>query len=85
MIGGADEAARDEDIGFLRATRKEYRVFSKHLGPLRRLYVRQLPEPSATGTGWYLDRIEVGCTCLPAGPIASVVVGWGTGPRPMQF
>ncbi|GAB4818699.1 hypothetical protein N2152v2_005745 [Parachlorella kessleri] len=60
MIGGGEEVAGDEDIGFSRATRKSYNVLSKQqLGQLRRLYVRQLPSPSAQGTGWYLDRIEV--------------------------
>ncbi len=81
MIGGGDEAAGDEDIGFLRATRKTYQVLSKHLGPLRRLYVRQLPEATATGTGWYLDRIEV-CApwacCVQAGGMRSLECcsGW---------
>ena len=64
MIGGGEEVAGDEDIGFSRATRKSYNVLTKQqLGQLRRLYVRQLPSPSAQGTGWYLDRIEVRWRC----------------------
>lgn len=51
--------AEEDNSGFERATRKSYAIYSKDLGPLKRVLVQQLDPNLTDASGWYLDRIEV--------------------------
>lgn len=50
----------EEGCGFDRGTKQKYTIFSKNLGKLCRLHVRQLgASTTVTGAGWFLDRVIV--------------------------
>jgi protein phosphatase PTC7 len=50
----------EEGCGFDRGARQKYTVFSKELGNLEKLHIRQLPVSSSeTGHGWFLDRVVI--------------------------
>jgi len=50
----------EEGCGFDRGARQKYTVFSKELGNLERVHIKQLPvSNSETGHGWFLDRVVI--------------------------